>query len=197
MRQAEHVHHIFPRERFPEYQFEPWNLTSLCFKCHNQMHNRFTGELTKTGRILMQSTALQQGIQLQTKPMTILVVGLRGTGKTTYVKEHMTGESLVYDLDAIAGAFRLHHEEYHKPARKMANDFLNGFVAKAHDYCSTVFIIRTAPRVSEYKMISPNKVVICKTVKEILDMDDREGALKRIEELEKFCEKSGVPVEVI
>lgn len=139
----------------------------------------------------MRSTALQQGIRITAKPMTILVVGLRGTGKTTYVKEHMDSDTLVYDLDAIASAFRIGHEEYHKAARRMANDFLAGFVAKAHDYCKTVYVIRTAPRIKEFEMINPDKVVMCKTVKEVLEMDDREGAAKRLEEIEKFCEKSG------
>ena len=191
MRPAEHVHHIFPREQYEEYQYEPWNLTSLCFECHNKMHNRFNGKLSKAGTILMRSTALQQGIRITSKPMTILVVGLRGTGKTTYVKEHMDSDTLVYDLDAIASAFRIGHEEYHKAARRMANDFLAGFVAKAHDYCKTVYVIRTAPRLKEFEMINPDKVVMCKTVKEVLEMDDREGAAKRLEEIEKFCEKSG------
>ena len=192
MRPAEHVHHIFPREQYEEYQYEPWNLTSLCFECHNKMHNRFNGKLSKAGMILMRSTALQQGIRITSKPMTILVVGLRGTGKTTYVKEQMDSDSLVYDLDAIASAFRIGREEYHKAARKMANDFLGGFMAKAHDYCKTVYVIRTAPRLKEFEMINPDRVVMCTTVKEYLDMDDREGASKRLEELEGFCKKSGM-----
>ncbi len=51
-----------------------------------------------------------------------LVCGLRGCGKSTYVKEHLTDGALAYDMDAIASAFRLRmpHEEYHEAARHMA-----------------------------------------------------------------------------
>ena len=143
--QAEHVHHIFPREKYIEYEYERWNLIALCFRCHNKMHNRFNGNLSRTGEQLMRATGMMQGITVNKKKQTILVVGLRGAGKSTYVKRHLDDESLAYDMDAIASAFRLKmpHEEYYKPARRMANDFLTGFMAKAHDYVKTVYIIRT------------------------------------------------------
>lgn len=49
---AEHVHHIFPVETYPEYQWEDWNLISLCKKCHNKMHDRDTHELSQEGEKL-------------------------------------------------------------------------------------------------------------------------------------------------
>lgn len=51
------VHHIFPRETYPQYQWEAWNLISLSHDVHNEMHDRATGELTDKGRKLMQRTA--------------------------------------------------------------------------------------------------------------------------------------------
>ncbi len=51
-RQAVVVHHAFPREWYPQYEWEDWNLISLCNKCHENMHDRDTHELTKIGRAL-------------------------------------------------------------------------------------------------------------------------------------------------
>lgn len=43
------VHHIFPLEIYPELKLVNDNLISLCNKCHESMHNRFTDELTDKG----------------------------------------------------------------------------------------------------------------------------------------------------
>lgn len=60
---AECVHHIFPREHFPEYEWEPWNLISLSIKGHNRMHDRETHELTREGYELLYRTARKQKIE--------------------------------------------------------------------------------------------------------------------------------------
>lgn len=54
---ADTVHHIFPRESYPEYQWEPWNLISVCASVHDSLHNRDTNELTQKGLDLMERTA--------------------------------------------------------------------------------------------------------------------------------------------
>ena len=56
------VHHIFPREEFPQYQWDDWNLISLSADEHNSMHDRTTGALTDKGRELLQRTARKHGI---------------------------------------------------------------------------------------------------------------------------------------
>lgn len=53
---ADMVHHIYPSEDYPEWQWRLWNLTSLCNKCHEQMHDRDTRELTDRGMRLQQKT---------------------------------------------------------------------------------------------------------------------------------------------
>lgn len=55
--QADMVHHIFPREDYPEYEWESWNLISLSNKAHNMMHDRDSHELTALGKDLMMRTA--------------------------------------------------------------------------------------------------------------------------------------------
>ena len=62
--EANTVHHIFPREQFPEYQWEPWNLVSLAGDVHDQMHDRNTGELTARGADLLRRTARRRGMEV-------------------------------------------------------------------------------------------------------------------------------------
>lgn len=60
MRQAETVHHIWPREAFPEIELAPWNLISLTAAAHDEMHDRQTGELTAKGKALQDRTERRQ-----------------------------------------------------------------------------------------------------------------------------------------
>ena len=67
--QAEIVHHIFPREEFPQYEYCDWNLTSVTKKVHNLLHDRETNELTEKGRELLIRTARRNGIEIPPKYM--------------------------------------------------------------------------------------------------------------------------------
>ena len=192
------VHHVFPLENYPEYKYEFWNLISLCDKCHDEMHNHFTGDLSKKGMLFLRSVAAVRNIPVTCKKEKILVVGLRGCGKSTYCRNNLDDFSLVYDMDAIASAFRLKmpHEEIFKPARRMANDFLKGFLLKAQDYAPKIYIIRTAPTIKEFEEIKPDRVVFCMKQYVSREMDDRKSALQRIIDLQKYCENNNVSVEI-
>lgn len=61
---ANTVHHIFPREDYPEYQWQPWNLISLSAAAHDKLHDRSSRELTQEGRRLMERTARKRGIKI-------------------------------------------------------------------------------------------------------------------------------------
>lgn len=50
------VHHIYPRDKFPEYEWEDWNLISVSVSTHQKFHKRKTRELTKEGLKLMHMT---------------------------------------------------------------------------------------------------------------------------------------------
>ena len=67
IRPAEIVHHIFPKDEFPEYAFSVWNLISLSRQTHNEMHDRDTDELTQKGRDLLIRTARKNNIQVTEK----------------------------------------------------------------------------------------------------------------------------------
>lgn len=57
------MHHIFPREFFPEYQWESWNLISLTKEMHNSLHDRTTDRLTLDGIALLRRTARKMHIE--------------------------------------------------------------------------------------------------------------------------------------
>lgn len=61
---ANTVHHIFPRDIFPEYQWEPWNLISLAGDVHDEMHDRQTGALTEKGMEWVRRTARRRGMEI-------------------------------------------------------------------------------------------------------------------------------------
>ena len=159
-REANIVHHILPREDYPEYQFKDWNLISVNEATHKRLHEKYTGRLSNEGERLARITAVQQGIKLTT---VTLVCGLPGTGKSTWTREHL-GAGICYELDAIASAFRLtvpHSGEPHAGARRMAAALRKGWFAQAKNYASRIFIIRTAPDITELSEIMPDKIVIC------------------------------------
>ena len=62
--QADHVHHVLPREFYPEYTYSPWNLISLCKVCHNTMHYRTDKSLTDTGMELVKIVARKNFLDL-------------------------------------------------------------------------------------------------------------------------------------
>lgn len=64
-REARYVHHIFPREFFPQWTFEEWNLISLSHETHNRMHDRSGHYLTETGWNLLVRTARKNKIEIE------------------------------------------------------------------------------------------------------------------------------------
>lgn len=61
---ADLVHHIFPKDDFPEYQWEDWNLISVSRETHNLLHDRNTNNLTEKGEELLISTARKNNIDI-------------------------------------------------------------------------------------------------------------------------------------
>ena len=61
---AQTVHHILPREVFPEYTFEPWNLISLSHDTHNKLHDRSGHYLTADGMSLLERTIKKNNIYI-------------------------------------------------------------------------------------------------------------------------------------
>jgi len=60
--EADTVHHIFPRETHPQYEWEDWNLISLSAAVHDKMHDRTTGKLTDQGAALLLRIARERNI---------------------------------------------------------------------------------------------------------------------------------------
>lgn len=193
---ADLVHHIFPREEYPEYQFETWNLIALSKAAHNMVHERETHKLSEIGEELRKETAKRMGIE--GIKQTILVVGRPGSGKTDYVRRRLRG-GVVYDLDAIAGALRMKRpkEEHHMPSRMLANSMARGFAKAAHNYVDTVYIIRTAPDQDEIFDIDPDFIVYMTGAGDTADLseDRRHTIAQRLKELTLYAERNGIPLE--
>lgn len=206
--QADTVHHIFPRDEFPEYRYQSWNLISICNEVHNRLHDRVTNALTADGIDLLRRTAQSKGIEVpaQYADVTrierdavvksaerILVCGYPGSGKSTWARNHL-GDGIAYDLDAIAAAFRLRgpHEEQHDPSRRMANDLLYGFIQNAGEYSNKIIIIRTAPGMDELEDISPTKVII--RLKQYVDRPEGFNTEARLQNVAQWCEDRNIPV---
>lgn len=68
MKEATIVHHIYPAEKYPEYEYCDWNLISVSEATHNKLENRQTRELTTLGRELMQRTI--PGVNWRQSPLT-------------------------------------------------------------------------------------------------------------------------------
>lgn len=47
--EANTVHHVYPVDEYPEYQWCDWNLISVSSATHNKLENRKTGELLELG----------------------------------------------------------------------------------------------------------------------------------------------------
>lgn len=64
MRNAEIVHHAFPVEDFPQYQYCLWNLVSVSRATHMMLHDRVNDELTDKGLEIMIRTARKNNIDV-------------------------------------------------------------------------------------------------------------------------------------
>lgn len=61
---ADTVHHIFPRDEFPEYQLVDWNLISLSASIHDTMHDRTSGKLSPAGAELLRRICRKYGKEI-------------------------------------------------------------------------------------------------------------------------------------
>lgn len=190
---ADTVHHILPREQYPEYAFSDWNLISISDETHRELHTIY-GNLSDLGEKLKQETARAQGIKLS---IVTLVIGLPGTGKTTLVKQNLK-DGLAYDLDYLAAAFRLSTPGKDNPtARKMANRMVTSFAINVRRFTQKAYVIRTAPRIEELEQIEPDRLIICTTLHKpemLKGIEDVEEKKIRIAEAEEWARINNLEV---
>ena len=64
---ADIVHHIFPKNEYPQYAYCLWNLISVSRTTHNTFHDRETDELTEKGMELLRRTCRKQNMPIPEK----------------------------------------------------------------------------------------------------------------------------------
>lgn len=195
--EADTVHHILPREEWPEYQLCDWNLISVNSRITHKgrLHEKYTGKLTRFGRLLAVETAHKNGVKMSSRT---LVIGMPGSGKSTWTKKHLGG-GICYELDAIACAFRLtvpHKEETHGGARRMAAALRRGWLEAAEQYSDRIFIVRTAPDVMELEETRPDRIVVMTEQYAVRPYKyDREDYRAQIAQCIRWAEANDVPVD--
>lgn len=195
--EADTVHHVLPREEWPQYQWCDWNLIAVNGRIthRGRLHEKYSGRLTKLGKQLMREVALANGVNIS---MLTLVIGMPGSGKSTWTKKHLQG-GLCYEMDAIACAFRLtvpHKEEPHAGARRMAAALRRGWIEEARKHSNNIFIVRTAPDDDELAETMPDRIVVCTrqwTVRPI--RYDHEDYQRQIDNVIRWAEANDVAVE--
>ena len=85
--------------------------------------------------------------------MIYIVTGLPGAGKTTYVKNKMKPNDIVYDLDYIAEAIVLGREKT-RNSIYITNKLLKPFIDLSSDIEADVYIIRSAPSKEEIELFN-------------------------------------------
>jgi len=112
---AEEVHHI--KELLPSRMTDdnitlnPDNLISLCRDCHFKVHAQERSQsVVKSNRNRAEAQCrdgfmFDEGGNVIPKPIKVYIVyGSPASGKTTYVRDHMSDGDMVVDLDMIGQA---------------------------------------------------------------------------------------------
>lgn len=88
VKEAEIVHHIFPKNEYPEYAYELWNLISVSRETHNKFHDRDTDELTEAGMDLLRRTCRKQNMPVPEKYMQKKQKGKSKSDKSVGVQRY-------------------------------------------------------------------------------------------------------------
>lgn len=145
------VHHIFPREDYPEFEWCDWNLISLSMAEHNRMHDRDTNELTAKGLELLDRTKRKYRREIEritggeiAMGTVRVVIGLPGSGKTTYALNHKAKQDIMLDLDLLYAALTGDDAHACKPddIASFINDLIRAATRRAKEQGFNVWLIR-------------------------------------------------------
>lgn len=150
---AEEVHHqIFLRPsniNDPMIALDENNLVCLCRNCHMEIHRRSAERAKQSNHRYTSNGYFFNSIGEIEEQKVYIVHGSPGSGKSTYVREHMKRGDLVVDLDLIKQAISMYSRE------EVVDDLLDTAIAirdllyqkiKQRDVCAeSIWVIASLP----------------------------------------------------
>lgn len=185
------VHHINPVEDRPDLFWDDRNLISLCIECHNSMHDRGSGHLTRLGMFYREIYRRGGGRMLtQIK----FVVGPPCSGKSTYVRNHIGRNDIVYDLDEIIRALTWNDLHDNNPNALDYGLQIKDLILRnleMEDRFDTAWIIQTEMRDKDYEyyLYSPEIIRMTTTEEECLRRLKEDPDNRNVEEIKEKIKK--------
>ena len=184
------VHHINQAEERPDLFWEDRNLISLCDNCHELMHNRHDSTFTRLGLYYKELYSIGGEMLTSIK----FVTGPPCSGKSTYVRERIGRNDIVFDLDEIVKAITWNEIHDKNPAAielsLQIRDLILRYLEMGNEF-SNAWIITTymSAKLYEYYLYNPEVIVMSTTKEECLKRLQNQPNGRKIKETAEIIEK--------
>lgn len=141
----------------PDIVYGEWNLTLLCRDCHYTRHTKRRQSIDDCYYFDEDGNMCKKIIEVDTVAKVYIVYGCPGSGKSNYVKEHMSIGDMVVDLDLIAQAIGL-QSKTETPINLVGvtldvREYLYGLIAMRSIKCESIWIVAGLPKAYEREQL--------------------------------------------